>query len=70
MICCALEDHPGIFARLTGAIAVIGANVVDARTYTTRDGFATSVFWVQTKNNKQFESRLLEKIANSIKSAL
>ena len=26
-ICCALPDHPGIFARLTGAIALVGANV-------------------------------------------
>ena len=40
-ICFLIEDHPGIFSRLTGAIALSGANVIDARTYTTSDGFAT-----------------------------
>ncbi|MEM7751949.1 MAG: [protein-PII] uridylyltransferase, partial [Pseudomonadota bacterium] len=27
-VCFALADHPGIFARLTGALALVGANVV------------------------------------------
>jgi [protein-PII] uridylyltransferase len=45
--CFALADHPGIFSRLAGALALVGANVVDARTYTSKDGFATAVFWVQ-----------------------
>ena len=69
-ICCVLPDHPGIFARLTGAIALVGANVVDARTYTTRDGFATAVFWVQHHNNLPFESREVDKIVKSIKKSL
>ncbi len=43
----ALADHPGIFSRLAGALALVGANVVDARTYTSKDGWATPVFWVQ-----------------------
>ena len=29
-----LADHPGIFSRLCGALSLMGANVVDARTYT------------------------------------
>jgi [protein-PII] uridylyltransferase len=69
-ICCVLEDHPGIFARLTGAIAVIGVNIVDARTYTTRDGFATAVFWVQNKNEEPFEAQFLNKVGKSIKNSL
>ena len=69
-ICCVLQDHPGIFARLAGAIALIGANVVDARTYTTRDGLATAVFWVQSVKNIPFEKDIVEKIIKSIKSAL
>ena len=40
--CFAMADHPGIFARLAGALALAGANVVDARTYTTTDGIATA----------------------------
>ena len=69
-VCCVLSDHPGIFARLTGAIALVGANVVDARTYTTRDGFATAVFWVQGLNNLPFGSREVDKIVKSIKGSL
>ena len=46
-VCFALADHPGIFSRLAGALALVGANVVDARTYTSKDGYATAVFWVQ-----------------------
>ena len=45
--CFAMPDHPGIFARLAGALALAGANVVDARTYTTTDGIATAAFWIQ-----------------------
>ena len=40
--CFAMADHPGIFARLAGALALAGANVVDARTYTSTDGIATA----------------------------
>ena len=69
-ICCILPDHPGIFARLTGAIALVGANVVDARTYTTRDGFATPVFWVQDLNNLPFEIKEVGKIVKSIRRSL
>jgi [protein-PII] uridylyltransferase len=39
--CLYLADHPGIFSRMAGALAVAGANVVDARTYTTNDCMAT-----------------------------
>jgi [protein-PII] uridylyltransferase len=45
--CFALADHPGIFSRLAGALALVGANIVDARTYTSKDGYATAVFWIQ-----------------------
>jgi len=34
--CFVMADHPGIFARLAGALALVGANVVDARSYTTK----------------------------------
>ena len=31
-----MQDHPGIFSRLTGAIALANANVIDARTSNTK----------------------------------
>jgi [protein-PII] uridylyltransferase len=51
----ALTDHPGIFSRLAGALALVGANVVDARTYTTKDGYATAVFWVQDADGHPYD---------------
>ncbi len=53
-ICFALADHPGIFSRLAGALALVGANVVDARTYTSKDGYATAVFWVQDADGRPY----------------
>ncbi len=50
----AMADHPGIFARLAGALALVGANVVDARTYTTKDGYVTACFWVQDGDGAPF----------------
>ena len=46
-ICFVMPDHPGLFARICGAVSLSGANIVDARTYTSSDGMATSVLWVQ-----------------------
>lgn len=45
--CLYMADHPGIFSRMAGAFALAGANVVDARTFTSKEGMAMSVFWVQ-----------------------
>jgi [protein-PII] uridylyltransferase len=56
-VCFALADHPGIFSRLAGALSLVGANVVDARTHTTKDGFATAVFWVQDAEGNPYEER-------------
>mgnify|MGYP000397113602 FL=1 len=43
-VCFAMADHPGIFSRMCGALSLVGANVVDARTFTSKDGFATAAF--------------------------
>ncbi|MEO0567797.1 MAG: [protein-PII] uridylyltransferase [Pseudomonadota bacterium] len=67
--CFTLADHPGIFSRLTGSLALVGANVVDARTYTSKDGFATATFWIQDAEGKPYEvARLprLEQVINKI----
>ncbi|MFN3590967.1 MAG: [protein-PII] uridylyltransferase, partial [Thermaurantiacus sp.] len=32
------QDHPGLFYRIAGGISLAGANIVDARIHTTRDG--------------------------------
>lgn len=50
-----LADHPGIFSRLAGALTSVGANIVDARTYTSKDGYATACFWVQDADGNPFD---------------
>ena len=39
-------DHPGLFYRIAGAISLGGANIIDARIHTTRDGQALDNFVV------------------------
>jgi [protein-PII] uridylyltransferase len=40
-------DHPGLFSRIAGALAVAGASIVDARIHTLQNGMALDTFWVQ-----------------------
>ncbi|RPE67274.1 UTP--GlnB (protein PII) uridylyltransferase GlnD [Pacificibacter maritimus] len=68
--CFAIVDHPGIFSRLAGALALVGANVVDARTYTTKDGYATAAFWVQDADGHPYEKSRLPRLKQMIKKTL
>ena len=68
--CFALADHPGLFSRLTGALALVGANVVDARTYTSKDGFATATFWIQDNEGAPFEKSRLPRLRKMIERTL
>ena len=69
-VCFALADHPGIFSRLAGALALVGANVVDARTYTSSDGYATAVFWVQDGEEGPYEASRLPRLKAMIEKTL
>ena len=68
--CFMMSDHPGIFARLAGALALVGANVVDARTYTSSDGVATAAFWVQDSDGHPFEASRLGRLRKMIDKTL
>lgn len=68
--CFALADHPGIFSRLAGALALVGANVVDARTYTSKDGYATAVFWIQDAEGHPYEEARLPRLRAMIEKTL
>ena len=68
--CFALADHPGIFSRLAGALALVGANVVDAKTYTSKDGYATPVFWIQDAEGKPYEVARLPRLTQMIDKTL
>ncbi len=68
--CFVMSDHPGIFARLAGALALAGANIVDARTYTTTDGIATAAFWVQDAQGAPYEKSRLTRLRRSVTRTL
>jgi [protein-PII] uridylyltransferase len=65
-----MADHPGIFARLSGALALVGANVVDARSYTTKDGYVTDAFWIQDADGHPFEASRLPRLNQMILKTL
>ncbi|MBQ1204144.1 MAG: [Loktanella sp.] len=64
--CFAMVDHPGLFSRMTGALALVGANIVDARSYTSKDGYATAVFWVQDDDGNPYEESRLQRLRQMI----
>lgn len=69
-ICFAMADHPGIFARVTGALALVGANIVDARSFTTKDGYVTDAFWVQDADGSPYEASRLPRLQDMILKTL
>ena len=47
-------DHPGLFCSVAGAMALAGANIVDARANTLSNGMALDSFFVQNGNGEAF----------------
>ena len=65
-------DHPGLFSQLAGAISVCGGSIVDAKAFTTGDGFALDVFSIQDDTGGPFDdagriARLRESIERTLK---
>ncbi|HEM45825.1 MAG TPA: [protein-PII] uridylyltransferase, partial [Alphaproteobacteria bacterium] len=68
-------DHPGLFSRIAGALAVSGATIVNARINTFTDGMALDVFWVQDAEGGAFDrperlARLAVRIEQSLAGKL
>src|SRR6185437_1937177 len=64
-------DHPGLFSQLAGAVSVSGGSIVDAKAFTTTDGFALDVFSVQDADGGPFGdvsriNRLRENITRTV----
>ncbi|HLS19686.1 MAG TPA: [protein-PII] uridylyltransferase, partial [Paracoccaceae bacterium] len=70
MACFHIADHPGLFARMAGALALAGADVIDARSYTTMDGAATAVFWIQDHDARPFPGERLPRLRHATERAL
>src|SRR6185437_13182955 len=57
-------DHPGLFSRIAGALALAGANIVDAKIHTLSTGMALDTFWVQDRSGGAFDqSQKLAKLS-------
>ena len=68
-------DHPGLFSRIAGAMALSGASIVDAKIYTLTNGKALDIFWVQDAEGGAFDDagrlkRLSSRIAESLKGEI
>ena len=49
-------DHAGVFSRISGALAVAGASIVDARIHTMTNGMALDTFWIQDAAGGTFDA--------------
>ena len=64
-------DHPGLFSRIAGALAVAGASIVDARIHTMTNGCALDTFWVQDAAGGAFDQpHRIAKLAVLVEQAL
>ena len=60
-------DHPGLFAQVTGALAASGGSIVDAKAFTTSDGFALDIFSVQDAEGGPFgDAARVERLRQTI----
>ena len=48
-------EHPGLFAGVAGAITACGANIVDARIFSARDGMVIDTFHIQDMEGRAFD---------------
>jgi [protein-PII] uridylyltransferase len=64
-------DNAGLFAHFAGAIAMSGGTIVDAKAFTTSDGFALDVFSVQDADGEAFGDKdRLGRLAQAIEKTL
>ena len=65
------QDHPGLFSRFAGACAILGMNIVDAKIFTTRDGMALDMLWVQDEAGGAIaEPRRIQRLEDTIRKVL
>ncbi|MEL7188473.1 MAG: [protein-PII] uridylyltransferase [Pseudomonadota bacterium] len=64
-------DHPGLFYRIAGGIHLAGANILDARIHTAKNGYAFDNFLVQDPQGRPFkEASQLTRLKKAIADAL
>ncbi|HEX6741863.1 MAG TPA: HD domain-containing protein, partial [Sphingomicrobium sp.] len=64
-------DREGLFYRICAGLAVAGANIIDARIHTTRDGMALDNLLVLDARGRPYaDARLRNRLVRSVESAL
>jgi [protein-PII] uridylyltransferase len=64
-------DNAGLFSQFAGAIAMSGGSIVDAKAFTTSDGFAVDVFSVQDAEGEAFgDTERLGRLHQTIEKTL
>ena len=71
LVVCA-ADHPGLFMRIAGALALAGSSIVDARIFTTTDGLALDSFGIQNVEERTAvdDETKLARIRQQVEKAL
>ena len=65
------KDRSGLFSYLTGAIALSGASIQDARIFTTKDGMVLDTFIIQNAEGEVLKDKeKLVKLKQNIKNSL
>jgi [protein-PII] uridylyltransferase len=64
-------DNAGLFSQFAGAIATAGGSIVDAKAFTTSDGFALDVFSIQDQEGEAFsDPERLARLRQTIEKTL
>jgi [protein-PII] uridylyltransferase len=64
-------DREGLFHRICAGLASAGADIIDARIHTTRDGMALDNVLVHDRRGKAYQdSRLRKRLATAVEAAL
>jgi len=63
-------DHAGLFSQFAGAVAMAGGSIVDAKVFTTTEGFALDVFSVQDMEGAAFDEDRLARLRQTIERSL
>jgi len=64
-------DHPGLFSRIAEAMALSGANIVDAKIFTMTSGMALDIFSIQDSRGRALIEKLsLDRLRTRIEKTL
>jgi [protein-PII] uridylyltransferase len=64
-------DHPGIFSQIAGAVALMGATIMDAKIVTMSDGMVMDSFSILDNNNQAFnQPRQVERLRQRVSEGL